>query len=73
MTQRAQAGLSSAVDTLAAEQAELAALEEELKAELVEIVDAWEAKADAIEEMEIPLEANDVDITEIRLVWVPVA
>lgn len=72
MTQRARATLDSAVDKLTAEQQELEALERELEDELMAVVGAWEDKAEVIESMDIPLEANDIDIAEIRLVWVPV-
>lgn len=70
-TQRTAADLEAALGRLAEEERELAELELELEQELDEIVDDWQAKAKEIEPVEIPLEASDVEIADLRLVWVP--
>ncbi|HEX2152639.1 MAG TPA: hypothetical protein VHL52_01510 [Acidimicrobiia bacterium] len=71
-TQRTRAGLESASARLAEEQQELADLEVELEAEINSIVDDWEARAAEVESVDIPLEASDVEVAQLRLVWVPV-
>lgn len=71
-TQRTRADLGSAVDNRADEHQELEDLETELAGELAEIVDEWNARADVIEAVEIPLEQSDVEVANLRLVWVPV-
>lgn len=71
-TQRTTADLETAHGRLADEQQELVELEGELAEELTAIVDAWEAKADAIEPVEVGLESSDVEVVDLKLVWVPV-
>jgi hypothetical protein len=71
-TQRTTADLQTAHGRLADEQQELVELEAELAEELAAIVDAWEAKADAIEPVEVGLESSDVEVVDLKLVWVPV-
>jgi hypothetical protein len=44
----------------------------ELEQEIVAIGTEWDAKATAIEAVEIPLEKTDIRITQLALVWVPV-
>jgi hypothetical protein len=72
-TQRTSADLDTAHHRLAEEQQELADLEAELADELAEIVGAWEAKAEEIEPVEVGLESSDVEVADLKLVWVPVA
>ncbi|HSJ34864.1 MAG TPA: hypothetical protein VLB85_07385 [Acidimicrobiia bacterium] len=72
-TQRTTADLETAHHRLTEEQQELADLEVELAEELAQIVEAWEAKAERLEPVEIGLEANDVEVADLKLVWVPVA
>ena len=56
--------------------ADTAAQRDDLVAELEEaIVDIgaeWDAKATAIESVDVPLEKTDVKVTQLTLVWVPV-
>jgi K+/H+ antiporter YhaU regulatory subunit KhtT len=52
------------------EQAELVELEEELAVEIASITDELQAKADRVEEVEIPLEKTDIRVTDMRLLWV---
>ncbi len=51
----------------------VADLEAELADELAVIADEWDAKAAAIEPLEVPLEKTDVTVRPLTLVWVPVA
>ena len=48
-------------------------LEAEMAEELAGIADEWDAKAVAIETIDIPLERSDVRVTQLALVWMPVA
>lgn len=59
------------MDRLEAEQRELIELEAELAEAIDVLADEWDAKADAIEAVEIGLERDDIQVTELRLVWVP--
>lgn len=49
---------------------------EDLEAELAEsiatIAEEWDAKAAAIETLEIPLEKSDITVSDLSLVWIPV-
>jgi len=51
----------------------LADLEADMADELAAIADEWDAKALAIEEVEVPLERSDIRITGLALVWIPTA
>ena len=51
---------------------DLAQLEEQLSAQLVELDDRWAAKAEAVEPVDVGLSKADVELTEVRLVWLPV-
>lgn len=51
----------------------LADLEADLAEELAAIADEWDAKAAAIEPLEVPLEKSDIRVTQLHLLWVPVA
>ena len=51
----------------------LHALEQELNQEIVDLDDAWNAKAENITTKSIPLEKADVVVRDFRLVWIPVA
>jgi hypothetical protein len=70
-SQQARTRADTAAATASEEQAELAALEEELAGEIAAVTDDHQAKAESIEEVEIPLEMTDVSVSELRLVWVP--
>jgi hypothetical protein len=48
-------------------------LEADLADELAAITAEWDAKATAIETLDVPLERSDVRITQLALVWIPVA
>ncbi len=71
MTQRAAANLEAARSKLSEEEQELAHLEDELSDEVEAIVDSWNDKATAIEPLDIFLKKTDVQVSELKLVWVP--
>jgi hypothetical protein len=50
----------------------LADLEADMADELAAIAEAWDAKARAIEPVEVALERSDVRVTDVALVWIPV-
>ncbi len=57
----------------AAEKAQAVAdLEADMADELATIADEWDAKAIAIEPLEVGLEKSDVRVVELSLVWLPV-
>jgi hypothetical protein len=47
-------------------------LEEDLAEAVAEIDQEWDAKAEAIEPLEISLEKNDITVDEVCLLWLPV-
>jgi hypothetical protein len=51
----------------------LEALEQDILDEVARIDEEWRAKGAEVETVSIRLEATDVDIVEIRVVWVPTA
>ena len=53
-------------------QDDLTEIEQEIVDEVTAIDDKWKAVAEAIETVSIRLEATDVRVTDVRLVWVPV-
>ncbi len=68
-----QQRLESAKDKAMSEWEEMAELEAELTAELEEINDRWEALIDETEQVDIRLEKNDIAVTGLVLLWLPVA
>jgi hypothetical protein len=70
-TRRTEARRDTAAGALADKQADLEALEDDLAAEIDAIRVEWDDKAALIEELEIPAEKVDVQVTELKLVWVP--
>jgi Helicase HerA, central domain len=63
----------AAANRVSEKQEALADLEADMAEELAAIADEWDAKASAIETIEVGLEKSDVRVTDIALVWVPVA
>ncbi len=49
----------------------LADLEADLADDVAAITDEWNAKAAAIEPLEVALEKTDVRVSELTLIWVP--
>ena len=52
---------------------DVAALEQELAAEIAEITATWDAVAAEVEVVPVRLEAADVKVTETSLLWIPTA
>ena len=52
---------------------DLTLLEQEILDEVAAIDDKWKTIAETVETVSIRLEATDVRVTDVRLVWVPVA
>lgn len=50
---------------------ELEALEAELADAITEITDRWEAVAANITSRPVPLEKNDISVSQLSLVWIP--
>ena len=50
----------------------LTEIEQEIVDEVTAIDDKWKTVAENIETVSIRLEATDVRVTDVRLVWVPV-
>jgi hypothetical protein len=71
--QSTDARLGSARNRIAEHWDELEDLEHQLQDALIEIDDEWSAKAEAITPIEVPLEKSDITVTDLFLVWVPVA
>lgn len=71
--QSADARLGSAQNRVADKVDELEDLERQLEDALIEIDDEWSAKAANVEEFEVALEKADITVTDLLLVWVPVA
>ena len=69
---QAKARAENARTALEDEKAELLDLEADLQDEVADLEDEFVAKADSIEEVEIPLEKTDVKVAEMKLVWVPI-
>ncbi|MGI9113033.1 MAG: helicase HerA-like domain-containing protein [Gaiellaceae bacterium] len=73
MTTRAAERKRTAEEKAAATEQTLEELEQEIVDEVAEIDAEWAAKADALDEVEIRLEASDVRVVELNIVWVPTA
>ena len=62
----------TAANRLAEKADALDALEAELADSIAAIADEWDAKAAAVETIEIPLEKSDITVSDLSLVWIPV-
>jgi hypothetical protein len=71
-TAKAQAKADTEAAKYQAKHQELAELEDELAAEVNDIVSRYEALAGNIESVDIRLEKSDVRVADLKLVWVPV-
>ncbi|HSJ29717.1 MAG TPA: DUF87 domain-containing protein [Acidimicrobiia bacterium] len=71
-TRRAEERLDTAADRLTMEERQLVDLETDLARDVTEITGKWEAAAETVEEMVIPLERSDVRVEPLRLLWMPV-
>jgi hypothetical protein len=52
---------------------DLQELEDQLAADLTDIVAKWDGIAAEVETVEVPLEKGDVSVTAVTLVWIPTA
>ncbi|MBA2298006.1 MAG: DUF853 family protein [Actinobacteria bacterium] len=73
MTSRTAERRRTAEEKAGAAEETLEALEQEIIDEVAEIDADWAAKADEVDEVEIRLEASDVRVVELDVVWVPTA
>jgi hypothetical protein len=69
---KAGAKAETEADKYHAKHAELAELEEELAEAVETIVAKYQEHAEKVEEFEVPLERDDIKVTDVGLVWVPV-
>jgi uncharacterized coiled-coil protein SlyX len=72
-TVRTQERLRSAEEKLAEQRDALDELEVELAEQLDDIWRRWQATADEIERIEVPLERTDVRLEELVLFWAPIS
>jgi hypothetical protein len=72
-TQRAGSRVDAEATKLTARQQELADLEDDLATAIIEIGEAHDHKAEAIEEVDMAVAKSNVRITDLKLVWIPVA
>ncbi len=72
-TRSTEARLRTAEDKLGDKLAAIQDAEQALYDEVAAINDEWEDKAAEIEAVEIGLEKQDIDVTDVVLVWLPVA
>jgi hypothetical protein len=72
-TQRARARAQAESERLTDKMQELEELEDELATEVNEIVARSHDLAEAIEEVDVPLEKSDVRVVDLKLVWIPVS
>ncbi len=68
----AEARLESAQNRAAEKIDDIEELEVELQEALIEIDDEWSAKAEAVEDVEVPLEKSDITVEDPVLVWLPI-
>ena len=72
MTTRTEQRRKGAMNALEDKRAKLEDIEADLEDELIEIDEKWREIASDVEEIQIPLEKNDINVSEVALVWVPV-
>ncbi|MEL6982090.1 MAG: DUF87 domain-containing protein [Actinomycetota bacterium] len=67
-----EARLESAQNRAVEKIEELEQLEADLQDAMIEIDDEWTTKAEAVEEVEVPLEKSDINVEDPVLVWLPI-
>jgi hypothetical protein len=72
-THKARARAEAEATKVSAKERELVELEDELADEIAAIVDRTTAAAAEIDEVDVPLEKSDIEVRELKLVWIPVA
>jgi hypothetical protein len=71
MTRRTQERLDTAKRKAEDVADDMSEIDEELREDLVELQEKWDACAEKIETKSIPLEKSDIAVEEIVLLWVP--
>ncbi|MEX1288158.1 MAG: DUF87 domain-containing protein [Acidimicrobiia bacterium] len=71
--QRSEQRLDTARDAVADRRAAIQEIEADLADDVEAITSRWDARAAAIEELQIGLEESDVRVLDLRLVWIPTA
>lgn len=71
-TQRAKAKATAEATKVSSKTQELEELESDLATEVAEIVAENQGLAAQVEELEIPLEQSDIEVRDLKLVWIPV-
>ena len=69
---KAKARVEAASERLTDKQQDLVELEDELADEIAEISDRYSAMVDEIEIIEVGLEKADIQVADLKLVWIPV-
>ena len=65
--------VDSARNRLDDKQQALADLETDLADKMRDLADDWDQKAAAIDDVQVPLERTDIQVTDLAIVWLPVA
>lgn len=71
-TTRTEQRLRNAKDDVLEREEQLEALEDDLRDDVADIVEKWDAIAEVIEERPVGLERDDVAVDEVALAWLPV-
>lgn len=70
-TQKAKAKVTAEATKVSSKEQELEELESDLADEIAGIVAEHESLATQLDELEIPLEQTDVEVRDLKLVWIP--
>ena len=70
-TTKAQARVDAAADRMTDKHQELVELEEQLADEITEISDRFADLAEKVETLEVGLEKADIQVADLKLVWIP--
>lgn len=70
-TEKAETRVETARGRLTDKQQELLELEDELREAVTGIVEEHNAMVDSIEEVEVSLEKSDIQVADLKLVWIP--
>ena len=73
MKTRAEVRVQTAQQKVQGREEDLRQLEQEVLKEVQEIDRRWQEQADQIDELRIGVEAADVDVDELAVVWIPTA
>lgn len=71
-TQKAKAKVTAEAAKASDKEQELEELEDDLATEMAEIVARHEGLGAQVEKIEIPLEKTDIEVRDLKLVWIPV-